>query len=193
MHLDLRVDLKTGDLVRQTALMTLEETLGWQGIVLGIGRSDLWRFEGEGERFREAVEKEVARTGIFVNETKHRARFQDGAELGRGEALDPEGALAPGELGDGPVWRALLLVSEEGGEKPALRRRVEQRLGGARLDSLQGVVLWEIRLRAPDADSARRAVTGLALSRSRERGLLLNPHFQEGRLLRLEPAGEEKP
>ena len=188
MLLDLRVDLKTVDLVRETARMALEETLGWSGRLTGLRRSDLWRFEGEGEGFREAVEREVARTGIFVNETKHQARFQDGAELGEGEALRPEEVLSPVELKDGPPWRALLLVSEEGGERESLRRRVEPRLGGASLRSLKTGVLWEIILRAPDADSARRALTGLAVSRSRERGLLLNPHFQEGRLLSLEPA-----
>ncbi len=185
MRLDLRVDLKTGDLVKQTARMALDETLGWQGILLDLKRSELWRFSGEGDAFREKVEKEVARTSVFVNTTKHRAEFSEGA-WGDGDALDAAAALEPSKVSGGRAWRLQLLVTEEGGERDALRRRVEPRLGGAKLQSLQGGVLWDITLKAEDESMARGALTGLALSRNRERGLLLNPHFQEGRLLSVE-------
>jgi len=186
MHLDLRVDLKTGDLVRQTAIMTIEETLGWKGIILGIGRCDLWRFEGEGERFREEIEREVARTSVFVNTTKHNARFEDEGDRDFGQELTATEALEPARVSGVRRWRARLWITEEGGERESLRRRVQARLETSRLKSLKGGVLWEIELRAAAADQARGAVTGLAISRSRESGLLLNPHFQEGRLLSLE-------
>jgi len=182
MRLDLRVDLKTGDLVRQTAIMALDETLGWHGILLDLRRSDLWRFSGQGELFRESVEKEVARTSVFVNTTKHRAEFSEGA-LGDGAPLDPDKALEPARVKGDREWRLQLWVTEEGGEREGLRRRVQPNLGDAKLESLQGGVLWEIILKAEDEATARGALTGLALSRSRERGLLLNPHFQEGHLL----------
>ncbi len=185
MRLDLRVDLKTGDLVRQTARMALDETLGWQGILIELSRSDLWRFSGEGEAFRERVEKEVARTSVFVNTTKHHAEFSEG-DWGDGEELDPSVALGPSRVSGERSWRLQLFVTEEGGEHGALRRRVQPRLGGANLESLQGGVLWDITLKAEDEAMARGALIGLALSRSRERGLLLNPHFQEGRLLSVE-------
>lgn len=185
MRLDLRVDLKTGDLVRQTAIMALDETLGWHGILVALRRSDLWRFRGQGDHFREAVEKEVARTSVFVNTTKHRAEFSEGA-WDYGAPLNPDEALEPARVKGERHWRLQLLVTEEGGEREGLRRRVQPRLGDAKLESLQGGVLWDIILKAENKDTARGALTGLALSRSRERGLLLNPHFQEGRLLSVE-------
>ncbi len=185
MRLDLRVDLKTGDLVRQTAIMALNETLGWHGILVDLRRSDLWRFSGQGDQFRDAVKKEVARTSVFVNTTKHRAEFSEGC-WDDGVPLNSEEALEPARVKGDRQWRLQLLVTEEGGERESLRRRVQPRLGEAKLESLQGGVLWELTLKAEDEATARGALTGLTLSRSRERGLLLNPHFQEGRLLSVE-------
>ncbi len=186
MRHDLRVDLKAGDLVLRTAGMALEETLAWKGVLLGLRRSELWRFDGEGEGFREAVEKEVARTSVFVNTTKHSAEFSDGELLGEGEELDPAEALEPTRVEGDRRWRMRLFITEEGGDKVALRKRVEPRLAGTKLKGLKGGVLWEITLAAADESMARGALTGLAISRNRERGLLLNPHFQEGRLLSVE-------
>jgi len=190
MRLDLRVDLKAADLVSRSARMALEETLGWKGVLLGLRRSDLWRFRGEGDRFRESLEKEVARTSFFVNTTKHRAEFAVGEKLGEGQVLDPAEALGPAEVEGDRRWRLRLYVTEEGGDRQALRKRVEPRLAGAKLASLSFGLLWEIVLAVADEKMARGALTGLAISRSRERGLLLNPHFQEGRLLSLEEVSE---
>jgi hypothetical protein len=186
MRHDLRVDLKAGDLVLRTARMALDEILGWQGILLRLRRSELWRFNGEGDGFRKAVEDEVARTSVFVNTTKHNAEFSDGELLGEGEGLDPDEALEPARVEGDRHWRLRLFVTEEGGDKEALRRRVDARLADVKLLGLKGGVLWEITLAAADEQMARGALTGLAISRNRERGLLLNPHFQEGLLLSVE-------
>ncbi|MDP6418076.1 MAG: hypothetical protein QF492_07195 [Candidatus Krumholzibacteria bacterium] len=192
MHLDLLVSLKTVDLVCETAAMALRDTLSWGDRLLGLRRRDLWRFEGDAESesiFREKLQREVARTGVFVNTTKHQAVFQDGLLLGSGEPLNSDTLLAPSQLEGEGHWKARIWITDEGGEQERLRKPGSERIHPARLTSLKKGVLWEIRIRCESREQALSALVGMARSRSRERGLFYNPHYQEARLFSLKKEG----
>ena len=80
MRLDLRVDLKTVDLVRDTAWLALRERMGWdESRLLALRRSTLWRFEAEaagGEAaLRRVLDAEVERSADFYNPNKERRAF----------------------------------------------------------------------------------------------------------------------
>ena len=198
MRLDLLVTLKTADLVRETAWLALTGQLGWEGRLLALARHRLWRFElGGALPVREAAGRllaaEVERSADFYNPNKERLTWLDAEALGEGEPLaapvsTPQALAAPG----GPVWLLGLWVTDEGGEAPTLARRTAAGLAGAglALTGLRTGCYWELSLAAADADVARALAADLAISRGRHEGLLLNPHYQEGRLLRmtLQPA-----
>ncbi len=197
MRRDLLVELKTIDLVRETAWLALTEKLGWDGTLLKLDRFDLWRFEGEakgGEAAADAaLESELERSSAYYNPNKEQRRFLPGEGLAEGEFLRADEALpAPAKPAAGKRWRTLLWITDEGGSRPALCKRSGSRLtpAGFELETLRSGTLWELELAADDADAARGLLAGLALSRGRHEGLLFNPHYQEGRLLELEPVTE---
>ena len=195
MRLDLVVELKTVDLVRETAWTALGEQLGWEGTLLDLRRGTLWRFEGEAASdpvMTSALDAELERSSAFYNPNKERRRFLPPGSLAEGEVLTADGALPVPERGEGPRWRAQLWITEDGGAREALRLRGAPRLAaeGLRLRALRSGTLWMLELAARDAARARGYLIGLALSRSRREGLLFNPHYQEGRLLTLTPAPE---
>jgi len=191
MRLELRVDLKTVDLVRETAWSALTEKLGWGAVLDDLRRSVLWRFDiadGDEAAVCAALEAELERTSAFYNPNKERRRLLAGGALPEGEPLAAADALDPPPAPGARLWRALVWITDEGGEQTALRRRTARRLPG--LSGLRAGTLWELALRADTAAMARGLATGLALTRRRRQGLLLNPHYQEGWLLALAP-GEE--
>lgn len=197
MRRDLLVELKTVDLVRETAWIALTEQMGWEGALSGLRRYDLWRFDGESaageEAFTAALEAELERSSAYYNPNKEHRRFLATDRLGEGETLSTEEARpAPERVETSRRWVALLWVTDEGGDRPMQRRRSGARLAeaGLELRDLKGGTLWELELLAPDADTARGYLAGLALSRGRHEGLLLNPHYQEGRLLEIVPADD---
>ncbi len=194
MRRDLLVELKTIDLVKETAWLALSEKLGWAGTLHELNRFDLWRFEGESSEGEAAghaaLDAELERSSSYYNPNKEQRRFLPGDGLGEGELLEAKQALpAPECAVSGKRWRALLWITDEDGARPALRERSGVRLAtaGFRLDRLRAGTLWELELNAGDADEARGLLAGLSLSRGRHEGLLFNPHYQEGRLLELEP------
>ncbi|MCP4546153.1 MAG: hypothetical protein GY835_06780 [bacterium] len=191
MRLDLQVKLTTIDLVRATAWLSLTETLGWQGILEGLTRYDLWRFESPDAdlaAFRAALDVELERTSSYYNPNKQAREFLTENTLGDGRRLALADTRPRPEQPEGDLWRALVWVTDEGGERPDLLRAsgAQLRARGVNLTSVRTGTLWDIRLHAQDEAHARGFVAGLALSRDRRKGLLLNPHYQEGHLLKLE-------
>jgi hypothetical protein len=197
MRLDLLVTLKTADLVRETAWLALTGQLGWEGRLADLTRHRLWRFAVTGpaaterEGARGLLAAEIERSADYYNPNKERLVWPAAEALDEGEPLVVAGAAAsapralpaPGT----PVWLLGLWVTDEGGEAPTLARRTAAGLApsGLELASLHTGSYWELALAAATADEARRLAADLAISRGRHEGLLLNPHYQEGRLLRV--------
>ncbi len=200
MRLDLLVTLKTADLVRETAWLALTGQLGWEGRLAGLTRHRLWRFAvtgpaaAEREAARSLLAAEIERSADYYNPNKERLEWPAADALGEGEPLalaGPAAATAPRALPapGTPVWLLGLWVTDEGGAAPTLARRTAAGLApsGLELASLHTGSYWELALAAANAEEARRLAADLAISRGRHEGLLLNPHYQEGRLLRVAP------
>ena len=190
MRLDLQVTLKTIDLVRATAWLSLSETLGWAGVLEKLERRDLWRFEGEGnspDAFRASLDRELERTSSYYNPNKQSLEFlpaqgrDEGAILNAGDAKPRPATPASGR------WLARVWVTDDGGERPDLMRgsNASLRADGVRLRSLRSGTLWLLTLRAADEAEAKGLTAAIAITRSRREGLLLNPQYQEGHLLSL--------
>ena len=195
MRLDLLVTLKTVDLVRETAWLTLVERLGWGDRLLGLARHRLWRFTVEGADAavcQSALAAELERSSAYYNPNKERLTWLAADALGAGDALP---APLPRPLGPADAlssWQLGLWVTDEGGAADALRAASAARLSPAvALTALHTGSFWELRLAAANAAEAGALAAALAVSRGRGEGLLLNPHYQEGRLLALAPAPAE--
>jgi hypothetical protein len=52
-----------------------------------------------------------------------------------------------------------------------------------RVSGLSRGVLWTMELNADSPDDARRLAQEIAITRRIDQGLLLNPHYQEGRII----------
>jgi len=194
VRLDLLVSLKTVDLVRETAWLALTGQLGWGERLLDLKRYRLWRFAAPGaaleaEVLRAALAAAIERSPDFYNPNKERLRWAAPGELVEGEALaapagSPPPALPP--AGAQP-WRLGLWVTDEGGAASGLARRTAAQLAAAGLVlpalELATGSYWELTLAAADRAEALALAGELAVSRGRHAGLLLNPHYQEGRLL----------
>lgn len=195
MHLDLLVTLKTVDLVRETAWTTLVERLGWEGRLLGLARHRLWRFDVEGAdaaACQAALAEELERSSAYYNPNKERLTWLPLGTLGDGEPLPAPVSRPVDAAGDLPRWRLGLWVTDEGGAADTLHAASAGRLAPAvRLTGLATGSFWELTISAAARAEAAGLAAALAVSRGRGEGLLLNPHYQEGRLHSLAPAPAE--
>jgi hypothetical protein len=60
------------------------------------------------------------------------------------------------------------------------------RVRGGEAERLRGLrrgVLWTMELNADSPEEARRLAEEIAVTRRIDQGLLLNPHYQEGRII----------
>ena len=182
------VRLKVIDLVAQTAWMTLTEKMGFGDDLTGIRRYSYWAMEAEGEGATavcEAIDREIRMDSAFTNQNKHMYSLavtggEDGAAAGD---LDIERDFPRVEGGD-RIFACDLFVSEQGGGKDeGYRERLNARLSEAKITGIRSGEVWRILVRAGDPEEAARKVEEMAVTRSRKRGLLLNPHYQAYELI----------
>lgn len=77
------------------------------------------------------------------------------------------------------VFLAKLLVQErEDGGKKSLSNKLRSELGGRSIDVTDRGVLWWLALRARDGSEAERLLEEISVTVKRDRGLLVNPHYQ---------------
>ena len=179
---NLWVRLKTIDLVAQTALMTLTDKMGFVDDLCGMLRYSYWAMEAEGESASavcEAIDREIRMDSAFTNQNKHLYSLVvsggDGADAGD-LSIDRD---FPRVKCGGRIFACDLFVSEQGGGKDeAYASRLNARLDGAKVTGMKSGEVWRILVRAEDAEEAARKVEGMAVTRTRKHGLLLNPHYQ---------------
>jgi hypothetical protein len=177
------VRLKVTDLVAQTAWMTLTEKMGFAGDLCGMLRYSYWAMEAEGEsagEVCEAIDREIRMDSAFTNQNKHfysLAVSGGGDEAATGD-LRIDRDFPRGECG-GRIFACDLFVSEQGGGKDdGYASRLNARLAGAKVTGMKSGEVWRILVRAEDSEEAARKVEEMAVTRSRQHGLLLNPHYQ---------------
>lgn len=164
------VELRASDPEAVSALQVAREHLEGGARLEGLRR---WRvFELHGELpDRPELAARLDRSTQFLNPAKERCVIVAGP--------DDRAPFAPNE--------ASVLVFDRGGERRAAAERWWRHDGGGRIEVREGVA-WALAFAggAPNAED----VEAVAVTTSRSRGLLCNPHSQEWRWM---PAGMAPP
>ncbi|HCU34080.1 MAG TPA: hypothetical protein DGT21_01160 [Armatimonadetes bacterium] len=168
---ELTVQLKIPDVTALTASNALRRRLGYQDTLVELRRADYYRLDLNVEHEQAALElaTELAeRTNLFVNPNKHRYSVS-------------AGSAHPSEPREDGLWTVNVLVTDPdsgagGGVLSALRGRLGY---GDRVVDVVAGNLWTLTLRADTREQAEQLAEKLAVTVSREQGLLLNPHFQQ--------------
>ncbi len=170
--LDLLVSLRTRDLAALTAEETIRKRIPGGEKLARLDRADFWEFTFDGrEGFREAMEKLVRESNLFVNPNKHAYRFADDYRTGwqgacalvavRGRE-DLEGALAEETL------------------------RSRYRVPG--LTRVRYATLWILQFDAAAEENLLALAESLSIATERKGGLLVNPHYQDYEIERSRPS-----
>lgn len=211
MRLDvrLRVWLKGVDLVTSTAYLTLRDTMGYGGRLLGIRRVEFSSFDLACEDPATAVaalKRMVSTQSEFYNRNKHNrlleCHWNGGGREVQGTPLDGLlGGLVPyvssGQqlddsqefdgksprdqviLAEVPIFRTEVLVEDrEAFPKTALAQRLESELATTDVTVSALGTCWYLAVRSDSESSALAMTEEIVVSRSRNRGLLLNPNAQ---------------
>jgi hypothetical protein len=185
---DLWVRLKVIDLVTQTAWMTLTEKLGLEKELLGLARYSFWRMDVDARDGKSAlgeIERVICLDSAFTNQNKHlyMLRMEDGAQAGDLHLDRDYPIMAEGGVGRSG-FAVDCLVRELGSEREeGYRSRLNSRLDGVRVTGIVAGEVWRVIIEAESEKEAVRKVEGIALTRSRREGLLLNPHYQRLEIL----------
>ena len=168
---ELTVPLKIPDVTALTASNALRRRLGYQDTLIELRRADYYRLQLDVEDEETALElaTELAeQTNLFVNPNKHRY------SVSAGSARPSE----PRE--DGLRTVNVLVTDPDSGAGGSVLSALRGRLGyGDRVVDVVAGNLWMLTLKADSREQAEQVAEKLAVTVSREQGLLLNPHFQQ--------------
>jgi hypothetical protein len=170
---ELLVNLKIPDVTALTAANTLRRRMGFADTLKVLGRTDYYRLSLQAADGLALAAELAEQTNLFVNPNKH-------AFVVRPAREQPLGPHA--EQG---LWLVEALVTDAAGPAaPGLVSALRDRLGyGAAVSEVERGVLWTLYLACSGADEARDLAAAIVVTRSRERGLLMNPHFQTWNIL----------
>lgn len=191
---DLWVRLKVVDLVVQTAWMTLTEKLDLGGKLVGLARYSFWKMELEGpdkNKTLAEVDRVIRMDSAFTNQNKHVYLLEieggpstGGLELGKDYPVMEEKGDARWTYAVDCLVRELTTAREEG-----YRDRLNARLERVEADEVVAGEVWRMLVRAGSERDAIEMVESIAVTRSRQQGLLLNPHYQRFEILAVRQAG----
>lgn len=168
-RIELFVRLKGRDLVALTAKTTLQQDLGYEGILEDLSREDYWliNVQVEDEQESQAMAKELAtKTKLFVNPNKHIYRI---GRRDEGKGSEEEGIYE--------IWVLVNYFEDREGELVRETLRSTYRFGN--IVEVKRGMLWRMAIRAENRKKARMLAEEMTLTRSVNKGLLINPHSQE--------------
>ena len=161
------VRLKIPDVTALTASNALRRSMGYSQLK-ELGRADYYRLELAADTQEQAIAlaRELAeKTNLFVNPNKHVYEVWTSRE---------EKAPAQGKLAH------VLVTAPNDGSAQGMLAALQGRLGyGDRVTGLTKGLLWTMVLDTEDEAEAKRLASEMAETRSLDKGLLVNPHFQE--------------
>jgi phosphoribosylformylglycinamidine (FGAM) synthase PurS component len=171
MHaIELLVTLKIPDVTTLTAAGALRRRMGYEDALKALSRADYYRLELEAPSNDKALElaAEIAeKTNLFVNPNKNVYELRSDA---RESTARSDGSH---------VIQVLVTDPADGSARGALAA-LQGRLGyGDNVTGLWKGVLWTRELECESPERARDIAEDIAVTRAREKGLLMNPHFQE--------------
>ena len=162
------------DLVALSALDTLVRKMGYADWLLSLSREELWilSFDLDDGEAGEVTEMLAKRTGIFVNPNTHI------------HTVVRAGELMPHGIQCGREGLGIAVWPQEDSQVRPVAVAVRERMGVESLKELRRLILWWPRF-AQDGGvggTGGRHPSDLAESmvatRSRQEGLLANPHYQ---------------
>lgn len=161
------VRLKIPDVTALTAANALRRSMGYSQLK-ELRRADYYRLELAVDTQEQALElaRELAeKTNLFVNPNKHVYELWTSRE----EAPPAEGTLAH-----------VLVTDPHDGSAEGMLSALQGRLGyGGKVTGLTKGLLWTMVLDTDDSEEAKRLASEMAETKSLDKGLLVNPHFQE--------------
>ncbi len=163
------VSLKIPDNIALTAHHTLKTRLGCTSLQ-ALQRSEFWEIQFLGlspEQAEQILEKWVQKTALFANPNKHRYKILPSEQ----SITDMESFLLEK---DASVLVCDIEDSKAEGTMEALRG-MEEDVNPA---SLRRGIWWDLQFDEIPQKEIREIVEDIAVTRSRGRGLLSNPHYQ---------------
>ena len=161
------VRLKIPDVTALTAANALRRSMGYSQLK-ELRRADYYRLELAVDTQEQALElaRELAeKTNLFVNPNKHVYELWTSRE----EAPPDKGTLAH-----------VLVTDPHDGSAEGMLSALQGRLGyGGKVTGLTKGLLWTMVLDTDDSEEAKRLASEMAETKSLDKGLLANPHFQE--------------
>ena len=168
---ELTVELKIPDLTALTAGSALRRRMAYGDVLVELRRADYYRLSLNAESEAEAVklaEKLAEDTNLFVNPNKH--RYEVSAGIHNSVAADQNGTYAV----------SVLITDPNSGAGAGILEALRGRLGyGDEVAEVLAGNLWVLVLKAESREQAETIAEAAAVTRSREEGLLLNPHYQD--------------
>ena len=181
VDVELLVRLRIPDVVALTARNTLKRRMGYADVLADLKRADYWRLTlnvASPEHALVLARDLAENTNLFVNPNKHSYSVAVvPRELRAAAATDPRESAAPSS---GPIEARVLITSPDdaGGEQAC--EALQGRLGyGDEVAEVRKGTLWILSINAADAAQARRLAEEMTITHRIDRGLLLNPHYQE--------------
>lgn len=169
-EVELLVKLKIPDVTALTAAGALRRRMGYESTLASLQRADYYRLglEAPDAAAAHALAVELAeKTNLFVNPNKHVYELR-------------EGGHAPEAVRDGRHVVQVLVTDPHDGSAEGALAALQGRLGyGGRVQSLLKGTLWTLELVCDSREAALELARDIAITRARDRGLLMNPHFQE--------------
>ena len=193
IELCLDVILKGTDLFASTATLTLRDKMGLGERLAGLGRLDRYRFiveaQGDPDATVGALAKIFDRRSTFYNRNKHEfalvARWNGNGCSSGTDIIEMRSrwGRSLGKAAEGTVLVAELAVHDDDDRGKRLGGGVAAELtrsgsAPARVECHETSTVWWLALAAPDESQARRLAESIAITRSRDEGLLANPAYQ---------------
>lgn len=169
-QVELLVRLKIPDVTALTAANALRRRLGYAEKLVDLKRADHYLFTVEAPSAEEAeafVRQLAQKTTLFVNPNKH--VFETRAVTGEETVAEREG-----------TYEVRCLVRDADFDPGEGLRDALGKMGfGESIKGLQAGTLWTLRLKAATAQQALEMARDIAVTKSRNRGLFANPHYQQ--------------
>lgn len=191
-RIELGIRLRVPDVVAITARRTLWKRMGYEGILLDLGKEEYWSIWVEAETLEKAQEIGgylAEKSNIFVNPNKHRYRMKVSQQ-----EWDP--SISISQLDFPLIWEgmpekqdesipvAILVGYWEDGTAEIVTNTLKKRLGyGDRVKGLLRAFLWMAWIKASSPEEAIGVAERIALLKDSREGLLCNPHSQWYKLL----------
>jgi phosphoribosylformylglycinamidine (FGAM) synthase PurS component len=171
VEIELLVRLKIPDVTALTAANSLRRRMGYEGKLAELRRADYYRLGlnvPSADEARALATELAEQTNLFVNPNKHVYELRE------------PGTSTAQSAANGTHDIEVLVTDPNDGSAEGALAALQGRLGyGEQVASLVKGLLWVLRLEADDREGAKALAEEIALTRRIDRGLLVNPHFQE--------------